>query len=79
MNKIYEKILIKSGEASRQLAISQRTLWQITKDGQIPCVRIKRMVRYDQEDITAYINGKKIKEINLINPQNSAHYVGKGV
>jgi excisionase family DNA binding protein len=64
MNNKYEKILLKPQEAAYQLAISQRTLWQLTKDGQIPCVRIKQMVRYDQEDITTYINSKKIEKLS---------------
>ena len=54
-----EKLLLKPADAAGQLAISPRTLWQLTKNGELPCVRIKRMVRYDQADITAYIESKK--------------------
>jgi excisionase family DNA binding protein len=61
MNKKFETMLLKPDEAARQMAISQRTLWQLTKEGEIPCVRIRHMVRYDHADITAYIDSKKIK------------------
>ena len=59
MNKKHEKTLLKPTEAACQLSISARTLWQLTRDGEIPCVRINSMVRYDQDDITAYIDRKK--------------------
>ena len=60
MNKTDEKPLLKPQEAACRLAISLRTLWQLTQDGEIPCVRIKRLVRYDPADITAYIGRQKI-------------------
>jgi len=52
-------ILLKSPEAAKALAISQRKLWSLTKSGEIPCIRIDRAVRYDLADLRAWITRKK--------------------
>ena len=41
------KLLLRPPEAAEALAISDRTLWGLTKAGEIPCVRFGRSVRYD--------------------------------
>lgn len=33
-------LALRPREAAKALGISERLLWQLTKDGQIPCVRI---------------------------------------
>ena len=43
-------LLVDAREAARLLAISPRTLWSLSKTGEIPVVRLgKRAVRYDPE------------------------------
>jgi excisionase family DNA binding protein len=61
MNEISlgKQLLIIPREAAKALAISERTLWQLTKDGVIPCVRIGRSVRYDLRDLQAWIDRHK--------------------
>jgi excisionase family DNA binding protein len=54
-----EQLLIIPREAAKALAISERTLWQLTKDGAIPCVRIGRSVRYDLRDLRGWIDRHK--------------------
>ena len=44
-------ILIDACEAARRLAISPRTLWQLTKDRIVPSVRIGKCVRYRVADL----------------------------
>jgi excisionase family DNA binding protein len=44
-------ILVDAREASRLLAISPRTLWQLTKQQLVPTVRIGRSVRYRVADL----------------------------
>ena len=46
-------------EAATALHVSERTLWALTKEGKIPCVRIGRAVRYDPEDIKRWIEKTK--------------------
>jgi excisionase family DNA binding protein len=59
MNQPNEPLLLKVEEAARKLVISPRTLWQLTRDGKIRCVRINRLVRYDLQDLLAYIEKQK--------------------
>ncbi len=51
--------LLRSTEAAAYLSISPRTLWTLTKRGDIPCVRIGRSVRYDRRDLEAWIQRAK--------------------
>jgi predicted DNA-binding transcriptional regulator AlpA len=48
-----------SREAAKALAISQRKLWDLTNRNIIPRVLIGRSVRYDPQDIRAYIDAQK--------------------
>jgi excisionase family DNA binding protein len=48
-------LLLKPGEAATLLAVSQRTLWSLTREGTIPCVRLGRSVRYSVETLRAVI------------------------
>jgi excisionase family DNA binding protein len=46
-------------EAAEALKISERSLWDLTKRGQIPVVRLGRSVRYDPRDLAAWIEQQK--------------------
>jgi len=46
-------------EAARFLQISERMLWQLTKDGEIVAVRVGRCVRYERQDVRAFIQRQK--------------------
>jgi excisionase family DNA binding protein len=48
-----------SREAARTLAVGERTLWGLTRRGQVPCVRIGRAVRYDRRDLRDFIERHK--------------------
>jgi excisionase family DNA binding protein len=49
------RLLLTQREAAQALAVSERTLWQLTHDGAIPAVRIGRAVRYRLEDLRAWV------------------------
>jgi excisionase family DNA binding protein len=53
------KLLIDSIEASRRLSISSRTLYRLTKAGQVPAVRMGRAVRYSPADLAAWVESQK--------------------
>ena len=55
-----EQLLLKPAEAAKALAISERMLRYLTADGEIPCVRVGRAVRYDIFDLRAWIDQQKI-------------------
>ena len=58
-SSIGKQLLIIPREAAHALSISPRTLWQLTNEGTIPCVRIGRSVRYDLRDLQAWIDRLK--------------------
>ncbi len=54
------KLLLRSEEAAGVLAISPRTLWSLTKAGELRCVRIgKKSIRYCVSDLEKYIERRK--------------------
>jgi len=54
-----EQWLLTSRQAAEALAISERTLWELTNRGDMPCVRLGRSVRYDPADLKAWVQEKK--------------------
>jgi excisionase family DNA binding protein len=51
-----DKLLLTPKDAAAALSISERTLWQLTKDGTIPAVRLRRSVRYDVGALRAWLD-----------------------
>jgi excisionase family DNA binding protein len=49
------RLLLTEREAAKALSVCQRTLWQLRTDGEIPCVRIGRAVRYRPADLHAWV------------------------
>ena len=54
-----QPLLMTAAEAARALAISERTLWTLTKSGAVRSVNIGRCVRYDPRDLSAWIDEQK--------------------
>jgi len=60
-----EKLLLTPKETAKALSICQKTVYNLTKMGEIPVVRCGphgRLVRYCVADLKAWIEGKKIFE-----------------
>ena len=53
------RLLARPAEAAEMLAICERSLWSLTKRGEIPCVRMGRSVRYDLADLRKWIDLQK--------------------
>jgi len=66
-----QRLLLKPNEAAEMLAISPRLLWSITDSGELPCLRIGRLVRYDPTDLKVWINAQKQSEQNLSRTQKN--------
>lgn len=53
-------LALRPRQAARALGISSRHLWQLTRDGHIPCVRIgrgkRRTVLYPIADLEAWLS-----------------------
>lgn len=59
MNESISPLVLRPREAAKALGISPRLLWQLTKDGRIPCVRVgsgkRRTVLYPLADLQAWL------------------------
>jgi excisionase family DNA binding protein len=55
-----QSLLLTCREAARALRVSERTLWSLTKRGDVCAVRIgQRGVRYDPRDLQQWIDRQK--------------------
>lgn len=50
-----EELLLSTREAAKRLSISERTLFALTKSGQLPCVRLGMAKRYSVESIKNWV------------------------
>jgi excisionase family DNA binding protein len=56
-----DSLLVDSHEAASLLGLSKRTLWNITVPrGTLPCVRIRKAVRFDRHDLLAFVKANKV-------------------
>lgn len=51
-----ETLLWNGRQTAKAMDISERTLWQLTKDGKIPHVRIGKLVKYDPSAVREWIS-----------------------
>jgi len=52
-------LLINAREAAKLLAISERTLWTLMRNQEVPVVRIGRAIRYPLADLIAWVKHRK--------------------
>lgn len=53
--------LLTTEQAAKILTISPRHLWDLTKRGALPAIKIGRSVRYARADIDAFIAARRTK------------------
>lgn len=54
-----DRLLLRAREAAALLNVSARTLWSLTKTGDVRSVRIGRSVRYAPADLEAFVASRK--------------------
>ena len=59
MESVKMNKLMKIKQAAAYLCISERKLWNLSKSERIPTVRIDRSVRFDLDDLDAFIAAAK--------------------
>lgn len=67
-----DRLALKPREACKLLGISLRTLWQWTKEGRIPHVRIKRVLRYPRAELEAWLR-QQAKGTRQAQPNPPSH------
>jgi len=63
------RLLLRPREAATALAVSPRTLWQLTQSGQLSCLRISgrgraRAIRYAISDLQDWIAKTKASQVD---------------
>lgn len=53
-----DSLTVNASEAAKLIGISQRTLWQLSRQGVIPCIRAGRRVLYSKDMLKKYVNGE---------------------
>jgi excisionase family DNA binding protein len=53
-----QPLLLNARDAAEALAVSERTLFTLTKAQKVPCVRLGRSVRYSVKDLEDWIAGQ---------------------
>ena len=51
-------------QAAAMLGISQRTFWEYRNRGEIPIVRIGRLVRFSVDDLRKFIESKRVGNLS---------------
>ena len=57
-NRVKPPLALRSRDAAKALGISPRKLWQMTKDGQIPFVKVGRVVLYPTAELRDWLSRK---------------------
>ena len=47
-------------QTAKILGVTDRTVWALTKQGQLPSIKIGHSRRYAQEDVIAYIDRQRV-------------------
>jgi excisionase family DNA binding protein len=53
-------LLVDVGTAAQLLGLSPRTLWSLTRRGELPCRRVGRRVLYSRAALAAYAEGRPL-------------------
>ncbi len=64
-----EEFLLSSRETAQRLAISERHLFELTRTGQMPCVRVGKCLRYSVETIRAWVRRSESVEQRTVTKQ----------
>ena len=55
-------LALRARDAAKALSISERTLWGLSRDGRIPCLRVgtgkRKTVLYSVSDLQAWLAGQ---------------------
>jgi excisionase family DNA binding protein len=58
-----DRLAVRPREASAMLGISERTLWSLTKNGDVPCIRAGRVKLYSLEALREWLAARASKRI----------------
>ncbi len=56
---MFSQPLLTADEIARVLSVSRKTIYKLTENGTLPCIRIGRAVRFDPADVEAFLQQAK--------------------
>ncbi len=59
MKTAAQPLLVSPREAARMLSLSERTLWSLTASGNLPRIKLGRLVRYSIDDLRQFIDQRR--------------------
>ena len=65
---VLSPLLVDEMQAASMLGISQRTFWDYLHSGEIPTVRIGRLVRFSVDDLRKFIDSKRVDNLSPSEP-----------
>jgi excisionase family DNA binding protein len=64
-------------QTAKILGVTDRTVWALTKQGQLPSIKIGHSRRYSQEDVQAYIDRQRVLQPLSVQGTTSTSQTGK--
>jgi excisionase family DNA binding protein len=64
-----DKILLNPAEAAALLSVSERTLWNLTENGHIRCLRIGELKRYRRAALEAFAENEELSPSETLQPR----------
>lgn len=61
-------LVVDEHQAAKMLGISTRTLWDYRKSGEIPVIRLGRLVRFAVDDLRKFIESKRVGMVSDCGP-----------
>jgi excisionase family DNA binding protein len=61
-------LVVDEHHAAAMLGISKRTFWEYRNSGEIPTVRIGRLVRFSVDDLRKFIDSKRVGNLSPSEP-----------
>jgi excisionase family DNA binding protein len=65
---VLSPLLVDELQAASMLGISQRTFWDYRNRGEIPTVRLGRLVRFSVDDLRKFIESKRADSLSGSEP-----------
>jgi len=60
--QVRDALLVNAKDAARMLAISPRKLWALTASGDLPHLRIGRLIRYPSQELERWVERKTTQD-----------------
>jgi excisionase family DNA binding protein len=57
-------LVVDEHQAAAMLGISERKLWEYRNSGELPIVRLGRLVRFSVEDLRKFVDSKRVEKLS---------------